>query len=549
MQPSRRAVWSSQRAGFADFEKDEQKRVKKILDSSPPVLDAQGKPRTLLNPQGQQLRVMVVGGGPVGLMAGLQLAQRGAHVDIFENSVGELESLRKQILYLRPLSVDLIKSVPDLAKLMNSPVAVGTSLNQWLELSDPDPEQYGIRGLERSGPAVVPIHELQGKMILLCSALKIPYHKDSTCAAELPRDGISPDTVIPSEQREKAKMMPIVTDDGKLFYYNNSTQADPTMLDKYDLLLVCDGARSLKSGVVRNINAVSVAGASMARSCPHPLAGLAGFFKNPKGFPSATNEKALKHPFSTTVTWWNGREVEAQSRFFAGFEYSYIAVEVADEELLRELEAPRDEADLVDRATSPHVWQKRRDFYLANALQMFEQRDLKDFKKELFHEAEDDPTRKFRLVPIRLGRLDRCCGTFAGGKVWMVLGDAAATPHFLTASGVNAGFEMIRHLMVALACRNGLPDERALEQFQTSVFESADNLLARAKPFCQRCSSREQTLEQFLNELDIGKYLDRFTEEEIALSDLALLKDEDLEKLGIPMGPRRRVLAAFAKKP
>ncbi len=62
-------------------------------------------------------------------------------------------------------------------------------------------------------------------------------------------------------------------------------------------------------------------------------------------------------------------------------------------------------------------------------------------------------------------------------------------------------------------------------------------------------SSREQTLEQFLNELKLGKYLDRFTEEEIALSDLALLKDEDLEKLGIPMGPHRRVLAAFAKKP
>jgi 2-polyprenyl-6-methoxyphenol hydroxylase-like FAD-dependent oxidoreductase len=489
------AVWSSQRAGFAESEEDEKRRVKKILESSQPVLDAQGKPRTLLNPQGQQLRVMVVGGGPVGLMAGLQLVQRGAHVDIFENTVGELESLRKQILYLRPLSVDLIKSVPDLAKLMNSPVGVGTSLNEWLELSDPDPEQYSISGLE-SGPAVVPIHELQGKMILLCSALNIPYHKHSTCAAELPRDGFSPDTVIPLEVRkrakEMAKEMPIVTDDGKLFYYNNSTQADPMMLDKYDLLLVCDGARSLKSGVVSNINAVSVAGASMARSCDHVLAGLAGFFENPPGFPSATDEKALKHPFSTTVTWWNGRQVEAQSRFFAGFEYSYIAVEVADEELLRELEAPSDPADLVDRATSPHVRQKRRDFYLANALQMFEQRDLKGFKKELFHAAEDDPTRKFRLVPIHLGRLDRCCGTFTDGKVWMVLGDAAATPHFLTASGVNAGFEMIRHLMVALACRNGLPNKLALEQFQKSVFESADNLLARAKPFCQRCKSPAQ---------------------------------------------------------
>jgi hypothetical protein len=125
LQPSRMAVWSSQSAGFAKSDGDEKRRVTKILDSSQPVLEAQGKPPTILNPQGQQLRVMVVGGGPVRLMAGLQLVQRGAHVDIFENNVGELESLRKQIIYLRPLSVDLIKSVPGLEALMNLHVAVG----------------------------------------------------------------------------------------------------------------------------------------------------------------------------------------------------------------------------------------------------------------------------------------------------------------------------------------------------------------------------------------------------------------------------------------
>ena len=63
-------------------------------------------------------------------------------------------------------------------------------------------------------------------------------------------------------------------------------------------------------------------------------------------------------------------------------------------------------------------------------------------------------------------------------------------------------------------------------------------------------SSREQTLEQFLNELELGKYLDRFTEEEIeSVSDLALLKDEDLLNLGIKLGSRRKILAAFAKEP
>jgi 2-polyprenyl-6-methoxyphenol hydroxylase-like FAD-dependent oxidoreductase len=340
-------------------------------------------------------------------------------------------------------------------------------------------------------------------MILLCSSLKnIIYHKDSTCAAELPRDGFSQDKVIPPEKREKAKQMPIVTGDGKLFHYDNSIKADPTMLEDYDLLLVCDGAGSLARGVVSNINAVSDADkrASMARFCPHVLAGLAGFFKNPEGFPSATNEKALKHPFSTTITEWNGVEVPAQSRFFAGFEYSYVAVEVANDQLLRDLEAPTDPADLVDKATSDsEVWAKRLRFYLANALAMFKARglDVLGFNESAFDPNDDDPTRKFRLVPIHLG------------KVWMVLGDAAATPHFLTASGVNAGFEMIRHL--TKACHNGIPDGPALEQFQKSVFESADNLLARAQLFCTRCnpprSSREQTLEQFLNELDCSTAL------------------------------------------
>jgi hypothetical protein len=57
------------------------------------------------------------------------------------------------------------------------------------------------------------------------------------------------------------------------------------------------------------------------------------------------------------------------------------------------------------------------------------------------------------------------------------------------------------------------------------------------------------TLEQLLNELRLGEYLDRFTKEKIEFSDLALLKDEHLITLGIPMGPRLRMLDAFAKKP
>ena len=56
------------------------------------------------------------------------------------------------------------------------------------------------------------------------------------------------------------------------------------------------------------------------------------------------------------------------------------------------------------------------------------------------------------------------------------------------------------------------------------------------------------SLEQYLQELDLGDYLDLFTKEQISLHDLALLNEEDLKALGIPMGPRRRMQAAFGKK-
>ena len=64
------------------------------------------------------------------------------------------------------------------------------------------------------------------------------------------------------------------------------------------------------------------------------------------------------------------------------------------------------------------------------------------------------------------------------------------------------------------------------------------------------CASiAKPSLEQYLRELDLGDYLDLFTKEQISLHDLALLNEEDLKALGIPMGPRRRMQAAFGKKP
>ena len=73
---------------------------------------------------------------------------------------------------------------------------------------------------------------------------------------------------------------------------------------------------------------------------------------------------------------------------------------------------------------------------------------------------------------------------------------------------------------------------------------SAKAPVAGPKPWCASAPS----LEQYLQELDLGDYLDLFTKEQISLHDLALLNEEDLKALGIPMGPRRRMQAAFGKK-
>ncbi|MBV8091589.1 MAG: AAA family ATPase, partial [Alphaproteobacteria bacterium] len=53
-------------------------------------------------------------------------------------------------------------------------------------------------------------------------------------------------------------------------------------------------------------------------------------------------------------------------------------------------------------------------------------------------------------------------------------------------------------------------------------------------------------IEQWLRGLDLAKYVDVFTENEVGLQDVLHLTDDDLKALGLPLGPRRRLLAAAA---
>jgi len=52
-------------------------------------------------------------------------------------------------------------------------------------------------------------------------------------------------------------------------------------------------------------------------------------------------------------------------------------------------------------------------------------------------------------------------------------------------------------------------------------------------------------LDGFLERLGLSKYLATFAESEVELADLAELSEEDLKEIGLPLGPRRRILKAI----
>jgi len=55
-------------------------------------------------------------------------------------------------------------------------------------------------------------------------------------------------------------------------------------------------------------------------------------------------------------------------------------------------------------------------------------------------------------------------------------------------------------------------------------------------------------MEQFLNSLNLNKYVEKFKEQEIDLEVARKLTEEDLKELGLPLGPRKKFLEAIQSK-
>ena len=56
-----------------------------------------------------------------------------------------------------------------------------------------------------------------------------------------------------------------------------------------------------------------------------------------------------------------------------------------------------------------------------------------------------------------------------------------------------------------------------------------------------------QQVADWLQKLGLGQYAQRFTENDIDISVLPYLTDADLEKIGVSLGHRRKMLAAIAE--
>ena len=54
-----------------------------------------------------------------------------------------------------------------------------------------------------------------------------------------------------------------------------------------------------------------------------------------------------------------------------------------------------------------------------------------------------------------------------------------------------------------------------------------------------------QQVADWLQKLDLGEYAERFAENKIDISVLPHITDQDLKDIGIPLGHRRKILAAI----
>ncbi|KAL3684215.1 hypothetical protein R1sor_002237 [Riccia sorocarpa] len=83
---------------------------------------------------------------------------------------------------------------------------------------------------------------------------------------------------------------------------------------------------------------------------------------------------------------------------------------------------------------------------------------------------------------------------------------------------------------------------RSTASLQTSAVVQKPSASVRSQP----AEAGESTIAGLLQALGLSKYLATFQEEEVDMTALKHMKDDDLKELGIPMGPRKKILLAVS---
>lgn len=62
-------------------------------------------------------------------------------------------------------------------------------------------------------------------------------------------------------------------------------------------------------------------------------------------------------------------------------------------------------------------------------------------------------------------------------------------------------------------------------------------------------SAKWSMVHKFLVCADVSEYVDKFVEQRVDLDALFILNEQDLISLGLPLGPRRKLLKAIKERP
>ncbi|KAK7382688.1 hypothetical protein VNO80_01668 [Phaseolus coccineus] len=110
--------------------------------------------------------------------------------------------------------------------------------------------------------------------------------------------------------------------------------------------------------------------------------------------------------------------------------------------------------------------------------------------------------------------------------------------------------ERLSGTMTVKPTNSDLPKSKAVKPSSKNVVVEAPAVQIKrpAEPAPKRSRKGDSSIDEFLRSLGLEKYLITFQAEEVDMTALNHMTDEDLKAMGMPMGPRKKILLALESK-